>query len=333
MRRLLAMTIAAMLMLPTVARAETDVIRIPRGAGGVGFLPLLVMEQRKLIEEKARDAGLPNLRAEWIKLGGPALVNDLLLSGSADVVVAGPPAFLTLWDRTRANVKVKGVSAITSIPMYLNTKAPHLKSLKDLQPGDKIAITAVKVSIPAILMQMVALKERGPAEYAHYDRFTVGMTHPDALIALMSGNADIKAHFASPPFHQRERKSAEVRTILTSSDVMGGATTFTMLYATSRFHDDNPKAYGVLLKAIEAAVAFINADKRAAAQVFLDMEGQGLKIDEVLEILNDPDVRYTMSPENVMKYAEFMATVGTLKSKPASWKELFFPGIHGISGG
>jgi NitT/TauT family transport system substrate-binding protein len=34
-----------------------------------------------------------------------------------------------------------------------------------------------------------------------------------------------------------------------------------------------------------------------------------------------------------MKYAEFMATVGTLKARPASWKELFFPGIHGVPGG
>ena len=72
----------------------------------------------------------------------PPLVNDLLLSGSADIVAAGPPAFLTLWDRTRGNADVKGVAAMTSIPMYLNTRAPHLKSIRDLKPTDRIAITA-----------------------------------------------------------------------------------------------------------------------------------------------------------------------------------------------
>jgi NitT/TauT family transport system substrate-binding protein len=99
------------------------------------------------------------------------------------------------------------------------------------------------------------------------------------------------------PFHQRERKAADVRTILTSNDVMGGPSTFTMLYTRAKFHDDNPKVTAAFLKALEEAIAFINADKRAAAQTFLDMEGQGLKLDEVLKF-NDPDVRYTTSPES-----------------------------------
>ena len=33
-----------------------------------------------------------------------------------------------------------------------------------------------------------------------------------------------------------------------------------------------------------------------------------------------------------MKYAEFMARVGTIKAKPASWKDLFFPPILGAAG-
>jgi NitT/TauT family transport system substrate-binding protein len=332
MRRSLALFFATVLLWPTLASAETDVIKIPRGAGGVGFLPLLVMEHKGLVERHAREAGVPNLKVEWIKLGGPALVNDLLLSGAADVVGAGPPAFLTLWDRTRGNADVKGVAAMTSIPMYLNTRAPHLKSIRDLKETDKIAITAVKVSIPAIIMQMAAIKDFGAADYAHYDKFTVGLTHPDALIALMSGRADISAHFASPPFHQRERKNADVRTIMTSNDVMGGPSTFTMLYTKGKFHDENPKVYAAFLKALQEALAFINDDKRGAAQTFLDMEGQGLKLEEVMEILADPDVRYTTSPENVMKYADFMATVGSIKARPTKWQELFFSEIHGVPG-
>jgi NitT/TauT family transport system substrate-binding protein len=149
MQRTLALVLCSCALLWSIAaRAETDVIRIPRGAGGVGFLPLLVMEQMGLVEKQARALGATNLRAQWIKLGGPAVVNDLLLSGAADVVVAGPPAFLTLWDRTRETIKVKGVAAMSSIPMYLNTRAAHLDSIKDLKPNDKIAVTAVKVPIP-----------------------------------------------------------------------------------------------------------------------------------------------------------------------------------------
>jgi NitT/TauT family transport system substrate-binding protein len=217
--------------------------------------------------------------------------------------------------------------------MYLNTRAAHLNSIKDLKPNDKIAVTAVKVSIPAIVMQMAALKEFGPANYAHYDPFTVSLTHPDALIALSSGRADITAHFASPPFHQRERKLAGMRTIMTSNEVMGGPSTFTMLYTTSRFHDANPKAVAAFLRALDEAIASINADKHAAAQTFIDMEAQSMPIAEVLEVLNDPDIRYTTTPENVMRYADFMAGVGSLKARPLSWQELFFPNIHHVPGG
>jgi len=333
MRRLaLTLGIVASALLLDPARAEVDVVKIPKGAGGVGFLPLIVMEEKKLVEQEAQKMGL-KLGAEYIRLGGPAVVNDMLLAGAAHFAPAGPPAFITIWDRTASNMKVKGVAAMTSIPMYLNTKAPHLKSLKDLTPNDKIAVTAVKVSIPAIIMQMQAIKEGGKDQYARYDPYTVSLTHPDGVIALLSGKSEITAHFTSPPFHQRERKDPAVRTITTSNEIMGAPSTFTMLYAPSKFVEENPKAYSAVLKALQASIALINADKKAAAGVFLaSEEGKGWKIDDLMEILNDPDVRFTTSPESVMTYANFMADVGSIKQRPDKWQDMFFPDIHGIPG-
>jgi NitT/TauT family transport system substrate-binding protein len=329
MKRIL---LAALLLVPALVHAEVDVVKIPKGAGGVGFLALTVMEEKKLVEAEAQKMGL-NLKTEYILLGGPAVVNDMLLSGAAHFAPAGPPAFITIWDRTRANMKVMGVAAMTSIPMYLNTKAPHLKSLKDLRPSDKIAVTAVKVSIPAIIMQMQAIKESGKDQFAKYDPYTVSLQHPEGVIALLSGKSEITAHFTSPPFHQRERKDPAVRTITTSNEIMGGPSTFTMLYAPTRFYEENPKAYAAVLKALQAAIDFINADKKAAAEVFLKSdEGRGWKLDDLMEILNDPDVRFTTSPESVMTYANFMADVGSIKQRPAKWQDMFFPGLHGVKG-
>jgi NitT/TauT family transport system substrate-binding protein len=328
--------LAALLLIaslaPTLAWAEVDVVKIPKGAGGVGFLPLVVMEEKKLVEQEAAKMGL-KLAAEYIKFGGPSVVNDMLLSGNAHFAPAGPPAFITLWDKTAASMKVRGVAAMTSIPMYLNTKAPHLKSLKDLNENDKIAITAVKVSIPAIIMQMAAIKQFGKADYAHYDPYTVSLTHPDGLTMLLSGKSEITAHFTSPPFHQRERKDAAVRTIATSNEIMGGPSTFTMLYAPAKFHDENPKAYAAVLAALKSAITFINADKKAAAEVYLQSEeGKGWKMDDLMEVLNDPDIRFTTSPENLMTYANFMADVGSIKNRPQTWQDMFFPDIHGVKG-
>jgi NitT/TauT family transport system substrate-binding protein len=39
-----------------------------------------------------------------------------------------------------------------------------------------------------------------------------------------------------------------------------------------------------------------------------------------------------MVPENTVKYAEFMHSVGSIKAMPSSWKDLFFPEIHGLAG-
>src|SRR3954463_13786373 len=330
MRRIALVLCALALSFP--ARAEVDVVKIPKGAGGIGFLPLVVMEEKKLVEQEAQKMGI-KLAAEYIKFGGPSVVNDMLLSGNAHFAPAGPPAFITLWDKTASNMKVRGVAAMTSIPMYLNTKAPHLKSLKDLQPTDKIAVTAVKVSIPAIIMQMAAIKESGKADYAHYDPYTVSLQHPEGVIALLSGKSEITAHFTSPPFHQRERRDPAVRTVITSNEIIGGPSTFTMLYAPTKFYEENPKAYAAVLKALQAGIDFINADKKAAAEVFLKSdEGRGWKLDDLMEILNDPDVRFTTSPESVMKYANFMADVGSIKQRPAKWQDMFFPHVHGVKG-
>jgi len=329
MKRLL---IAALLLVPALAHAEVDVVKIPKGAGGVGFLALVVMEEKKLVEQEAAKMGL-KLAAEYIKFGGPSVVNDMLLSGNAHFAPAGPPAFITLWDKTASSMKVRGVAAMTSIPMYLNTKAPHLKSLKDLTANDKIAITAVKVSIPAIIMQMAAIKEFGKADYAHYDPYTVSLTHPDGVTMLLAGKSEITAHFTSPPFHQRERRDPAVRTIATSNEIMGGPSTFTMLYAPTKFYEENPKAYAAVLAALKSAIDFINADKKAAAEVYLQSEeGKGWKMDDLMEVLNDPDVRFTTSPESVMKYANFMADVGSIKNRPQTWQDMFFPDIHGVKG-
>jgi len=308
-------------------------IRIPRGAGGIGFLPLLVMEKHRLIEKHAAEAGIGNLTVRWVDLGGPSVVNDALLSGAADYAAAGPPAMLTLWDRTRDSIGVAGVAAMTSLPMYLNTHAAHLKTVDDLRDGDKIAVTAIKVSIPALVMQMYAAKKYGAAEATRFDRYTVSMTHSDAVVALLSGATGISAHFASPPFHQRERRDSKIRTIMTSDEVMGGSTTFTMLSTTKKFRDGNPKVYAAVLSALEEATARIASQPREAAEILMASTPEsGFSVDETVAMLTDPVVKFTTTPENVSTYADFMHQIGSIKQRPASWKDVFFPEIHAAPG-
>ncbi len=334
MKRICGLILAATLAsVPIAAQAEVSELRIPLGAGGFGFLPLHMMKEHKLIEKHSAAAGVP-VTVNWANIGGPSVMNEALLSGSADFISAGPPAFLTLWDRTRGTpVEVKAAAGMSSMPMYLNTSAEYLKSLDDIKSEDKIAVTAVKVSIPSIIMQMHALQKYGKDQAFRFDRNTVSMTHPDGVIAMLTGNKQITAHYTSPPFHHREIKEKNIRTIQTTSDVMGGSTTFTMISTTERFQKANPKVFSAFLAALKESMQMIAADKKGAAAVLLaSMGGKGWEIDELVAILDDKDIKYTTAPENVMKYAEFMNSIGTLKNKPASWKELFFPEMHDQQG-
>jgi NitT/TauT family transport system substrate-binding protein len=52
----------------------------------------------------------------------------------------------------------------------------------------------------------------------------------------------------------------------------------------------------------------------------------------VAEIVSGPQVRWTMAPENTMKFATFMHAIGSLKAAPLSWKDIFFPEIHDLDG-
>jgi len=314
-------------------QSQATVIRIPRGAGGIGFLPLLMMDKHDLVEKHARKAGIQNPQVDWIDVGGPSAMNDALLSGAVDFIAAGPPAFLVLADKTADNRKVKGVAAMTSLPMYLNVRNPKLNKLEDFTDGDTIAMTEIKVSIPAIVMQMYAAQKYGLSEATRFDRFTVSMTHADGVIALRPGSGAISGHYTSPPFAQREQKEPGVRTIMTTDDVMKGSTTFTMLSTSSTFRDKNPKVVTAVLAALDEATQMIRDDKKAAVDVLIaSTKKSALTAEELLDVISDPTVKFTTTPENVMKYAEFMHSIGTLSSAPSSWKDLFFPEIHGAPG-
>jgi NitT/TauT family transport system substrate-binding protein len=49
-------------------------------------------------------------------------------------------------------------------------------------------------------------------------------------------------------------------------------------------------------------------------------------------MIEDPEIEFTTTPANSMKYAEFMHKVDALKNQPASWQDYFFEEIHDLQG-
>ena len=59
-------------------------------------------------------------------------------------------------------------------------------------------MTSIKVSIPAIIMQMYAAKKYGAAEATRFDQFTVTMTHPGRRRrTVVGGRRDDRAFHVS----------------------------------------------------------------------------------------------------------------------------------------
>ena len=314
------------------AAAQVPEIRLARQFS-MGYLQFNVMEHGNLIEKHARELGIPDVKVTWATFNGPNAMNDALLSNSVDVVAGGTPGLLTLWGRTKGTpLEVRGISALSSQPILLNTRNPNVKTIADLSEADRIALPAVKVAIQAVVLQMAAAKMFGQSNFAKFDPLTVSMSPPDSTIALLTGNNEITCVFGVPPYQEQQLEKPGIRTILNSFDVMDGSHVFTVAWTTSKFRDANPVLYKALVAALKEATEIVNKDRRAAGALWIKGVNSKLPLDMVDKIVSGPQVRWTMAPENSMKFANFMHSVGTLKPQAQSWRDLFFPEIHDLNG-
>ena len=329
--RALLVALFAMLAMPA-ARAEVGEVRLARQLG-LGYLQFYIMQDQKLIEKHAKAAGLGDVTASYRPLGTPTALMDVLLSGNVDIVGIGLPAFLTMWDRTQAGtVKVRGIVALNRQPAYLLTRKPGITSIKDFSESDRIALPAPKVSVQAIMLQMIAEKQLGEGRQFALDHLTVSMSHPDGTTAMLGGNSEITSHFTSAPFQYQQLQNKEIRKVLSSYDATDGPNTFSVAAATSQWREANPKTYAAVLAAFQEANQFIVANPRRAAEIFISIDNAKTPVDFIEGMIKDPEFSYDAAPMNVLKIQNFMQRTGTLKMKPNSWTELFFPELHAMKG-
>lgn len=298
---------------------------------GIGYLILDVVRDQKLIEKYGKEEGL-DIEVDWRSISGATAMNEALLAGSLDVVSAGAPPMLTVWDRTRGRQNVKAIAALGSMPNYLLTNNPAIKSIKDFSGKDRIAVPAAGIGFQSRTLQIETAKVFGKDQFKKFDTLSVSLPHPDASAALIAGGAEITAHFSSPPFQYQALEHANIHKVLSSYDVLGGPATFNVLYTTEKFHDSNPKTYRAFYQAIGEAARIINADKAAAAQTYIRVENSKLPLPLIQQIVLDPEIDFTITPERTFIYAEQLHELGVLKNRAGSWKDYFFPEAHDLSG-
>jgi NitT/TauT family transport system substrate-binding protein len=138
--------------------------------------------------------------------------------------------------------------------------------------------------------------------------------------------------FSVPPFQQQQLEQPGIHTILNSYDVMDGPHTFTAAWTSAQFRDRNPVLYRALVAALREATERVDKDRQTAASYWIKDVGSKLPLEKVTAVVSGPQVKWTMAPENTMKFASFMHSVGSLRTAPQSWRDLFFPEIHDAPG-
>ena len=312
------------------ARAEVSEITVAQQYG-VSFIPLMLMEKEALVEKRAAQAGLAGLKVNWAKVAGPSVMNDGLIANAIHFAAQGAPSLITLWDKTHG--QIKGVSAMTTYPLYLVTRNPAVKSIADFTDKDKIGVPSVKISTQAIMLQMAAAKAFGQENYGKLDPLTISLSHPDATLAFIGNTAGVNAHFSTSPFYEQEIKVPGAHLITTSYEILGGPATALVITTSAKFREANPKAYKAFYEALSEAIDTVNKDKRAAAKLYLEVAHDTKNsVDDILAVITDKDYAFTLQPQKVFATAQFMAKIGSIKQTPAKIDDLFFPEIAPLKG-
>jgi NitT/TauT family transport system substrate-binding protein len=326
MRKIQLFTALFALFLGSALSAEKSELKIAKQYG-IAYLPLIVLEEQKLLEKNAKAAGLGDIKVEWVTFGGGATANDGLLSGNVDIISLGSAPFIRLWDKTKG--KVKALSELNQSPLILNSANPKVKTLRDLSDEDKIALPAVKVSIQSLVLQIAAAKEFGVKNYDKLDYLTVTLKHPDALVALTSGKSEITGHFATEPFSTIEQQNPNVHEILNSYDVFGGRHTMNVISTSEEFYKNNPKLSQLIIDSLNEVNLWIKNNKKEAAKLYLQASKSKEPLEVIETILNKPEISYETKPlPNITVFSDFLFDTGAIKTKPSSWKDLFFDKIH-----
>lgn len=291
---------------------------------GIGYLLLDVVRDQQLIEKHGKQQGV-DVQVEWASISGATAMNEALLAGALDVVSAGVPPMLTMWDRTKGKQNVKAVAALGSLPNYLISNSPRVKTLRDLGEKDRIAVPAAGVGFQSRTLQIETAKLFGKDDFKRFDTISVSLPHPEATAALIAGGSEINTHFSSAPFYyQALDANKAIHKVISSYDILGGPATFNVLYTTQKFHDENPKTCKAFYAALVEAAQIVKADKAKAADIFIRVQKSKLSPELVRRIIEDPENDFTVSPHRSYVYADELHKLGVLKNKAVSWKDYFF---------
>ena len=310
------------------ALADVATVRIVAPAD-LAALPLVVAAHGHLIEQQAEARGLHGVTVQWLVPNGGNPI-DQLLNGQADVVATNDiVGFLLAWDeRSGTPQEIRGLAALAQMPYQLLSRNPAIETIRNFTAKDRIAVPAVKTSLPAVMLEMAASDEWGAAHYDRLDPLTVTLGSDAADAALHSGKGDIDTDFSRMPYADDERGDPAIHRVMDSFDI-AGPHSIALVVTTAQFRDANPALCAALVGAISDADAFIKASRGAAAEIYDAAEkSNDIPVEDLTDMLGDPDTAFVAAPAGMLRVADFLHRTLRLRHGPDSWQQLFFPEIY-----
>lgn len=324
---------AGLLAAPAIVRAQAPLQVKFAQQRGLLYLPVDEMVTGGILQKEATKLGLGTVEATAATLSGPGPVVDAILSGAADYGTVALPSLLNLWEKTHGTAnEVKAVGTVSNGAMTLYTINPNVKSIADFTEKDRIAVPTVRISFNSMMLQMACEKLWNDPH--RLDHLTVGLGHPDAVIALSAGyeKATITAHIAVQPFTARGLKIPGAHIIADSREVFGGPLTQITLIASKQTKERNPTLFKAVANALNESIKVANADKKAAAVLWKNAQKASESVDDLVALLDDPGFEFTTQPHRIAFFAAFLNRIGTMKTKLGDWKELFWETAHNQPG-
>ena len=283
----------------------------------VGYAPLIVMKEKKLIEESFDG----EISVNWVEMNNGAEINEGLISGKIDVGTMGVPVAII---GIQAGSPYRIAFGLSAQPYSVLTSSDDINSIQDISEKDQIAIVNLN-SQPHILLAMAAKAELGDAHAL--DKNLTILKNADGYEAMLSGA--VNCHMVISPYNFMELSNSEanIHEIPISSEIWNPQNTTLVGVVTEDLKNNKPKVYDAFLKAFDNATKFIAENPSDTAELLAS--GYDASAEEIEKWITDPRSSYDSTLHGVMEMANFMVEEGFLEEGPSSINDLIYDGVKG----
>ena len=248
---------------------------------GLAYAPVSAARLKGWFKEE-----VPETEFKWQTAGNAATVRESILAGKLDGGFMGIPPYLIGKDR---GMKWTAAAAVARAELGLVTVQPGVDTLGDIPENMRIALPHAGI----------------------FDNRLITLSHPDGLTALMAGT-EVKAHFTSPPYLQKELMIPGARLILDGNEAFGGEFTFIIAVFSDDFIKSHPEELAGVRRAIQRGADWLNENPDEAAAFLADY--YRMEESELGRIFHSAALSYGGDILGMEDFQDFMLKRGYLKN-------------------